>query len=178
MKLPLKRRASKKARARAKEQRDLRLKDVVKLRFVQCWTNAEIAKHLNLAERTVERDVRILRQRMRQSVEKNLEYEIRDIAENLKLSHAEKIKYLWNEYFRLEGLQAGVGDMEKKSKLQEETRPARMKILRQITDTEDSFVEQMRRMGIAKETLTLDVPGRALIYLPDNRRGEADAGNG
>lgn len=169
---------SKKARARTREERNLRLKDVAKLRFVQCWTNAEIAKHLNLQERTVERDVRILRQRMRQSAEKNLEHEIRDIAENLKLSHAEKIKYLWNEYFRLEKLQKDTGGDDEKSKVQEETRGARMGIIRQITATEDSFVEQMKRMGIAKETLTLDVPGRALIYLPDNKRGEANAGNG
>jgi len=177
--MPLKRRVSKKARARAKEQRNLRLKDVAKLRFVQCWTNAEIAKQLGLTERTIERDVRILRLRMRQMAEKNLDWEIRDIAENLKLSHAEKIKYLWNEYFRLEGLQKEAKeDAEKKLEIQEETRSARMSIIRQITATEDSFVEQMKRMGIAKETLTLDVPGRAIIYLPDNKRGDGNAGNG
>ncbi len=150
------RRKSRKATAKASEERNLRLKKVAKLRFVQCWTEGEIAEALGYTRRTIERDVHTLRHRMRKSAQRNLDYEIRDIAEQLKLAHEEKIKHLWNEFVRLEeAIKNASGDAEK-LKIQEESRPARIGILKQVTLTDDSFVDQLRKLGLVRGELEVD----------------------
>jgi hypothetical protein len=156
---------SKKFRARSAEERNLRLKQVAKLRFIQCWQEAEIAEALSVDKRTIERDVRILKQRMRKTAQKNLDFEIRDIVEQLKLAHEEKIKHLWNEFVRLEETVTKAQDDKQKLALQESTRPARIGILRQITITDDSFVEQLRKLGLVHGEMEVDDDGEGSFLL-------------
>ena len=128
---------SKKARLRASLERDKRLKEVMKLRFIQCWTIEEIAQVLNVAPRTIERDVALIRSRLRKGSATNSEHELRDIADDLKLAREQKVKYLWNEFIRLEKLSTP-----------DETRRARLSIIKQLTEIDNNLLDQLKKLGI------------------------------
>lgn len=114
------------------------------LRFTRHWSQADIAAKLEISTKTVERDLKAIRKKMRAAAEKNLAHEVRDIAEELKLSFHEKIKLLWQEYITL----AHDEKMGKKKKLGLQARYQLLSIFRQITEAENSHVEQLRKLGI------------------------------
>jgi hypothetical protein len=122
---------------RAPEDRAVRLRKVQRLKLVLGWPIQDIADEVGISYRQVQRDLIIIRKKMRATAQNNLEFEARDIAEDLKLAYEEKIKFLWNEYARLEGN----GDSEK-------TRLARFGILKRITDVESAHLDHLRKLGI------------------------------
>ena len=130
---------------------------------------------MNVTRRTIERDVHTLKLRMRKTAQKNLDFEIRDIAEQLKLAHEEKIKHLWNEFVRLEERIKAAQKDDERLRLQEETRPARIGILKQITLTDDSFVDQLRKLGLVHGEIEMDDEGGSLLLEIKARKSKIDA---
>jgi hypothetical protein len=123
--------------AKTSEERATRLRNVQVLRFVKCWPIQDIATETRISYRQIQRDIDLIRKRMRKSAEKNLEAESRDIAEDFKLRYEEKIKHLFRELNRLE-----------ENSDSEKTRLARFSILKRITDIESAYLDHLRKLGI------------------------------
>jgi len=188
----------KKARLRSREQRDERLRQVAKLRFVQSWSNAEIAQKLGVTERTIERDSNLLRSRMRKSMSgSNLDNEMRDIAETLKLRHEETIKLLWNDYMKasnegdaikkefeeLRATEDRLIESGEKDVLIQSTDKEKLflrllekceRLLAQITDTDSQFVEQLRKLGLVRGEFDVDPDDGSFLLEIRARKAKID----
>jgi hypothetical protein len=162
----------KKKRLRAQADLDTRRAQVLRLKWVYNLTNADIAKKFSVEERTIERDFHAIRERSRDDASKNLSNERRDIAEQLKLRHEEIVKLLWNDYFKIAGECKLIPDelaklrtigganpdlILEKQKLLNALSNKGQRILAQITTSDDSFVAQMKQLGIVGSDFEVSV---------------------
>jgi len=131
------------ARAIDDAERMLRLAKVARLRFVQHWTVEEIAQTLEVSPRTIERDLQAIRRKQRARAKRELAHVVDDIASDLQLSYDEKMKRLWQEFIRLTADKNG-----KPVTLGLQKRYQFLSLIRQITETENSYVDQLRKLGI------------------------------
>jgi hypothetical protein len=162
---------------RSKEEREKRQTFELRQHFIFGWTQQEIADHQGYSRRTVERDFEEIRNRLRSS--KDLDHEIRDTAEKLKLRHEEIIKLLWNDYTKsskeaeaitkefealriaeTEAIETGAKDVLiqslDKQRLFTKLLEKCERLLAQITDTDSQFVEQMRKLGLVRGEMDVD----------------------
>jgi hypothetical protein len=181
--IPIDQLAVKKQRLRNKRDRAARQSKVLHMRMVLKKTNAFIAKKLRVSERTIEHDLVEIRKRTRSDALENLSNEIRDIAEEMKLRHEESIRELWVKYEIVQQKAEEVArDLSRNNKspagddakerleivieLQKSLAhftTGGLKILEQITYTDNSFVEQLRKLGLVQGEMDVDPEDGSLL---------------
>lgn len=173
-------RSHKKSRGarQSKDEIKQRQVKVAKLRFVQRWRIDEIAKAVDVNERTIKRDLSAIRKGLRKQAKDNLENEIRDIIEEIRLSFSERVKWLWQQFIELEEQD------RKKGKIKSASIRTKQDILKQIQLEESIFIDNLRKLGIGFEhtgeddlsSILIEVKARRANIVKNNfDTGDADS---
>jgi len=152
-------------RTAAQLERDY--KTISLLYFVQCWKVADIAQHLDKSVRTIEGDIKKIREGKLKMASRTKQDELRnDILDGVQEKYSERVRNLWNEYVDLSNR---INDLEKpkdsdseKDKKRKEgftavsLRKMRLKVLEILRREDSDLVERLRKMGILEGEIVGD----------------------